>query len=64
MWVQFLKKKICPAQKALELFQQMHQEGVQPDPVNYLGVLNVCASVVALKDRRCIHEQYIKGAVC
>ncbi len=33
-----------------ELFQQMQQEeGVQPDPVSFVGVLNACASVVALK---------------
>ncbi len=29
--------------KALELFQQMQPEGVQPDPVTLVGVLNSCA---------------------
>jgi hypothetical protein len=44
---------------ALELF---HQEGVQPDPVTYIGVLNACASTVALEER-CVTEQLIKAFV-
>jgi pentatricopeptide repeat protein len=48
--------------KALELFQQMQQEeGVQPDPVSFVGVLNACASVVALKEGRCAHEQIVQS---
>jgi pentatricopeptide repeat protein len=31
-------------QKALELFGQMCEEGVGPNSVNFLGVLNACAS--------------------
>jgi len=34
--------------KALELFGQMQQEHVQPDPVTLVAVLNACASVAAL----------------
>jgi pentatricopeptide repeat protein len=34
---------------ALDLFQQMHQEGVQLDLVIYMSVLDVSASVDALK---------------
>jgi pentatricopeptide repeat protein len=48
-------------QKALDLFQQMQQEGVQPDCVTFVGVLNACASVVALEEGKCVHEQIIKN---
>jgi len=34
---------------ALDLIQQMHQEGVQPDLVTYVSVLDVSASVDALE---------------
>jgi pentatricopeptide repeat protein len=47
-------------QKALELFQQMQQEGVQPDSVTFVGVLNACASVVALEEGSFAHEQIIE----
>jgi pentatricopeptide repeat protein len=36
--------------KALELVQQMQQEGVQPDSVSFVGVLNACASMVAIEE--------------
>jgi hypothetical protein len=49
-----------PGLLSLELF---HQEGVQPDPVTYIGVLNACASIVALEERRCVNEQLIKAFV-
>ncbi|CAN5962314.1 unnamed protein product [Sphagnum jensenii] len=48
-------------QKALELFRQMQQEGVQPDPVTFVAVLNACASVSALEEGRCAHEQIIRS---
>jgi pentatricopeptide repeat protein len=47
--------------KALELFQQMQQEQVQPTPVTFVGVLNACASVRALEEGRCVHEQFIQS---
>jgi pentatricopeptide repeat protein len=47
--------------KALELFQKMQQEGVQPDTVTYVGVLNACASIMALEEGRCAHEQIIQS---
>jgi hypothetical protein len=53
-------EKLQPGLLALELF---HQEGVQPDPVTYIGVLNACASIVALEERRCVTEQLIKAFV-
>jgi pentatricopeptide repeat protein len=45
--------------KALELFGQMQQEHVQPDPVTLVAVLNACASVAALEEGRSAHEQII-----
>jgi pentatricopeptide repeat protein len=47
--------------KALELFLQMEQEGVEPGSVTFVGVLNACASVVALEDGRCVHVQIIES---
>ncbi|CAK9869700.1 unnamed protein product [Sphagnum jensenii] len=46
--------------RALELSQQMQHEGVQPDPVTFVGMLNACASVAALEEGRHIHEQIIQ----
>ncbi len=48
-------------QKALELFQQMQQEGVHPRCVTFLGLLNACASMVALEKGRCAHAQIIQS---
>jgi hypothetical protein len=45
---------------ALKVYQQMQQEGVQPDSVTSVGVLNACASVMALEEGRCIHERIIQ----
>jgi pentatricopeptide repeat protein len=53
--------KCGQGQKALELFQQMQQEQVQPTPVTFVGVLNACASVRALEEGRCVHEQFIQS---
>jgi pentatricopeptide repeat protein len=47
-------------QKALELFRQMQQEGVRPNSVTFVGVLNACASTIALEEIRCIHHQIIQ----
>ncbi|CAN5964105.1 unnamed protein product [Sphagnum jensenii] len=53
--------KCGQGQKALELFQQMNKEGVQPDSVTFVGVLNACASIVALEEGRCVHQQIIES---
>ncbi len=53
--------KCGQGQKALELFQQMNKEGVQPDSVTFVGVLNACASIVALEEGRCAHQQIIES---
>jgi pentatricopeptide repeat protein len=55
--------KCRQGQKALELFQPMQQEGVQPNSVTFLGVLNACASVAALEEGRCVHEQIIQSGL-
>jgi pentatricopeptide repeat protein len=52
--------KYGQGQKALELFRQMQQEGVEPNPVTFIGVLNACASLIALEEGRCVHEQMIR----
>ncbi len=36
--------------KALALFKQVQQEGMEPDPVTFVGAINVCASIAALED--------------
>ncbi len=53
--------KCGQGEKVLELLQQMQQEGVQPDPVTFVGVLNACASAVTLEEGRCAHEQIIQS---
>jgi pentatricopeptide repeat protein len=44
--------KCGQAQKALEVFQQMQQEGVWPNSVTFVGVVNTCASLAALEEGR------------
>jgi pentatricopeptide repeat protein len=43
-------------QMALELFQQMQQEGVEPDSVTFVGFLNACSTVVAFEEGWCVHQ--------
>jgi pentatricopeptide repeat protein len=38
----------------------MKQEGVQPNSITFVGVLNACASIVALEGR-CVHEEIIES---
>ncbi|CAM6075269.1 unnamed protein product [Sphagnum tenellum] len=52
--------KCGQGQKALRLFQQMVQEGMEPDHITFVGVLNACASVAALEEGRFVHEQIIQ----
>jgi pentatricopeptide repeat protein len=47
--------------RALELFWQMQQEGVEPNFVTFIGVLNACASVAALDKGRHVHQQIIES---
>jgi pentatricopeptide repeat protein len=52
--------KCRQGQKALELYQQMQVEGVKPEPVTFMGVLNACASVGWLEKGSCVHELIIQ----
>ncbi|CAK9210223.1 unnamed protein product [Sphagnum troendelagicum] len=49
-------------EKALELYKRMQQEGVQPNAVTFTGVLNACASLMALEEGRSVHQQMIQCA--
>jgi pentatricopeptide repeat protein len=53
--------KCSQGQKTLEMFQQMQQEGVRPNFVIFVGVVNACASLVALEEARHSHEQIIQN---
>jgi pentatricopeptide repeat protein len=55
--------KCGQGQKALELFQQMQQEGVQPNYVTFVGVLNACASGIALEEGRCVHHHIVHSGL-
>ncbi|CAM6127849.1 unnamed protein product [Calypogeia fissa] len=46
--------------KALELYQQMQDRKVTPAPATFVGVLNACASIPALKVGREVHAQIIE----
>ncbi|CAM6048440.1 unnamed protein product [Sphagnum compactum] len=56
----FAHVKCGQGQKALDLFMQMHHEGVEPNSLTFVGVLNACASLFALEEGRCIHKQIIE----
>ncbi|KAH8956155.1 hypothetical protein BDL97_07G024500 [Sphagnum fallax] len=47
-------------QKALGQFQEMKQEGVDPNSVTFVGVLNACATVLGLEEGRCVHQEVIQ----
>jgi pentatricopeptide repeat protein len=53
--------KCGQGQKALELFRQMQQEGVQPSSFTFVGVVNACVSLVTLEEGRCAHEQIVQS---
>jgi pentatricopeptide repeat protein len=50
-------------QKALELFRQMKQEGVQPNSVTFVGLLNACASMGALEEGRSVYVQIVQSGL-
>ncbi len=41
----------------------MEHEGVQPDSVTVVGVRNACASMVAIEEGRCVHQQIIESGM-
>ena len=49
------------AKDAIELFNQMRQDGVQPDAVTYLSILKACASPSALKWGKEVHACIRRG---
>jgi pentatricopeptide repeat protein len=53
--------KCRQGQDALELFEQMQQEGVQPNSVTCVAVLNACARLGAVEIGRHVHEQIIQS---
>ncbi len=53
--------KCGQGQKALELFQQMQQEGVRANSVTFVAELNACSSVVVIDKGRSAHEQIIQS---
>ncbi len=53
--------KCGQGQKALELFRQMQQEGVQPSSFTFVGVVNACVSLVTLEKGRCAHKQIVQS---
>jgi pentatricopeptide repeat protein len=36
---------------------------VQPNSVTFVGVLKACASVVAIEEGRCVHQQIIQSGL-
>ncbi|KAJ7520278.1 hypothetical protein O6H91_20G076300 [Diphasiastrum complanatum] len=46
--------------EALALYEQMKQEGVQPDIVTFTSVLSACASLAALEQGKQLHFDIIK----
>jgi pentatricopeptide repeat protein len=48
-------------EKAIQLFQQMQQEGMSPDKFTFVQVINACAGLGALEDGRHVHEQIIQS---
>jgi pentatricopeptide repeat protein len=49
--------------EAHKLFQQMQQDGVQPNKVTYISILNACLSPSALEQGKEIHAQVLKAGV-
>jgi hypothetical protein len=41
----------------------MQREGVQPSFVTFVGVLKACASVVAIEEGICVHQQIIRNGL-
>ncbi|KAJ7521275.1 hypothetical protein O6H91_19G045100 [Diphasiastrum complanatum] len=45
--------------EAFELFQRMEQEGVQPDIITFVSILNSCASHATIVEGRLIHKKTV-----
>ncbi|CAK9198059.1 unnamed protein product [Sphagnum troendelagicum] len=62
-WNQKLTKYVKNGQseKAMQLFQQMPQEGVSPNKFASVQVIKACAVLGALEEGRLVHEQLIQS---
>ncbi len=62
-WNQKLTKDVKDGQpkKAMQLFQQMQQEGMSPDAFTFVQVIKACAELGALEDGRFVHKQLIQS---
>ncbi|KAJ7545569.1 hypothetical protein O6H91_08G002000 [Diphasiastrum complanatum] len=47
--------------KALELYQEMQNEAINPDKFTFICVLNACASLLALEKGRDVHAQIVQS---
>jgi pentatricopeptide repeat protein len=47
-------------EKAIQLFQQMQQEGMSPDKFTFVQVINTCAGLGALEDSRLVHSKWFQ----
>ncbi|KAJ7548198.1 hypothetical protein O6H91_07G002300 [Diphasiastrum complanatum] len=54
-----LKKDL--GKEALELFQQMQTEGIEPNEVTFVGLLNACASLLSLKQGSWVHSLVLES---
>lgn len=50
-------------EEALQLFQQMEQEGLQPDNLTYVHLLKACSSISALEEGKRIHSRLMETGV-
>ena len=57
----YAESGLCDA--AFRVFLQMRQEGVEPDAITYISVLNACASPIALGWGTEVHTQAVKAGV-
>lgn len=48
------------ALEAIQLFDKMSQEGVEPDEISFVSALKACSSIAALKQGRQIHRNAIE----
>jgi len=48
-------------EKAMQLFQQMQQEGMSPDKFTFVQAVKACAGLGSLEDGRLVHEQLIQS---
>ncbi|CAM6092735.1 unnamed protein product [Calypogeia fissa] len=52
--------KCGQGQMALETYERMQRDGMEPDSVTFVGMLNACASLAALEQGKALHEQILR----